>query len=88
MLAGFFWLIDMRGQRAWAFPLVVVGVNSIAMYLMAETLQPFIASTLKTHFGQNLFAGIYGPIVQSLSVLLVLWLVCLWLYRQRIFIRI
>jgi predicted acyltransferase len=88
MLAAFFWLIDVRGRRAWAFPLVVVGMNSIAMYLMAETLRDFIADTLRTHLGQNIFAGIYGPMVQSASVLLVLWLVCLWLYRRRVFIRI
>src|SRR5262249_32718686 len=34
MLAGFYWLIDLAAFRRWAFPLVVVGMNSIAMYCM------------------------------------------------------
>jgi predicted acyltransferase len=88
MLAAFFWIIDVRGYKRWAFALVIVGMNSIAIYLMAETLDHFIVSNLKTHFGQDLFSGVYGPIWQSAAVVLVLWLACLWLYRQRIFIRI
>jgi len=30
----------------------------------------------------------FGPIVQSSAVLFVLWLVCLWLYRRGVFLRI
>ncbi|MFQ5732793.1 MAG: acyltransferase family protein, partial [Planctomycetaceae bacterium] len=29
MLAAFYWVIDVRGWKAWSFPLVVVGMNSI-----------------------------------------------------------
>jgi predicted acyltransferase len=30
----------------------------------------------------------FGPITQSAAVLLVLWLICLWMYRRGIFLRI
>jgi heparan-alpha-glucosaminide N-acetyltransferase len=109
MLAGFYLIIDVLGYRRWAFPLVVVGMNSIAMYCMAQLLKPWIGRTLKTHldwgyqwlvqttepdsmwrtdFGPHLFGGTYGPIVQSVAVLSVLWLVCLWMYRRGIFLRL
>lgn len=88
MLAAFYAVIDMQGWRRWAWPLVIVGMNSIAVYMLAETLHPFIIETLRTHFGQGLFTGTYGPLTSSLAVLLFLWLTCWWLYRQRIFIRI
>jgi predicted acyltransferase len=88
MLAAFYWVIDLQGWRAWAFPLVVVGMNSITMYCMAQLSKGRVRQTLKTHFGQDLFGGFYGPVVQPLAILFVLWLVCLWLYRQRIFVRI
>lgn len=88
LLGGFFAVIDWAGWRRWAFPLVVVGMNSIAMYLMAETLPDFLAGTLQTHLGQALFAGTYGPIVRSASVVGLLWLVCWWLYRRGIFLRL
>ena len=31
-LAAFCWVIDVKGFRKWAFPLVVIGMNSIAAY--------------------------------------------------------
>ncbi len=88
MLAAFYWVIDLRGRRGWAFPLVVVGMNSIAMYCMSMQMKPWVRENLRTHLGSSLFAGPYGPIALSAGVLLVLWLVCLWLYRRKIFLRI
>ena len=88
LLAGFYWVIDVRQWRRWAFPFVVIGMNSIAMYCMAQLMKPWIKKQLTIHISPDLFAGMYGPIVERVSVLLVLWLICLWLYRQRIFVRI
>jgi predicted acyltransferase len=88
LLAGFFYVIDVKGYRRWAFPLVVVGMNSIAMYCMSQLMKPFVRDRLNTHLGRGWFAGDYGPVFLSVGVLLVLWLACLWLYRRRIFLRI
>lgn len=41
-LAAFSWLTDVRGYRKIAFPLAVVGMNSIAAYLMAHLWEGFI----------------------------------------------
>ena len=43
MLAAFYCVIDVAGFRRWSFPLVVVGMNSIAIYLMAQLMKPFVA---------------------------------------------
>jgi predicted acyltransferase len=88
MLAGFYLVIDILGFRLWAFPLVVVGMNSIAMYLMSQLLKPWTRDSLTKHIGSQLFGGPYGPIVQSVAVLAILWLICLWMYRRGIFLRI
>jgi predicted acyltransferase len=88
MLAGFYWLIDVHGYQRWAFPLTVVGMNSIAMYCMAQLMKPWLRETLKRHFGQNIFTGTYGLIVESVAILGSLWLICFWLYRRKIFVRI
>ena len=88
MLAIFYGIIDVIGWKRWAFPLVVVGTNSIAMYVMAQLLKPWAGRSLRIHLGRGWFEGDYGPIVLSASILLVLWLLCLWLYRQKIFLRI
>jgi predicted acyltransferase len=88
MLAAFFAVIDVIGWRRWAFPLVVVGMNSIAMYCMSQLLKPWVRSSLNTHLGRTWFEGDYGPLVTSAAVLVVLWVFCLWLYRRKIFLKI
>jgi predicted acyltransferase len=105
MLAAFYALVDLAGYRRWAFPLAVVGMNSIVIYLMGQLMKGWTWSMLKIHLGPLLtwgpidrairaifgpagFNPIYVPIVQSASVLLVFWLICWWLYRQKIFVRI
>jgi heparan-alpha-glucosaminide N-acetyltransferase len=88
MLAAFYGLIDVAGYRKWAFPLVVVGMNSIAIYVMAQLMKPFIASSLRTHLPEWTFDGPNASLVRGGLTLVILWLICLWLYRRRIFIKI
>jgi predicted acyltransferase len=90
MLAGFYAVMDLAGWRRWAFPLAVVGMNSIAMYLMAQRvlLKGWVESRMRIHLGPQWFEGTYGPILLSASSVFLLWLICLWMYRRGIFLRI
>jgi predicted acyltransferase len=88
MLAAFYWVIDVKGWRRWSFPLVVVGMNSIAFYCMAQLLKPWISRTLATHFGPHLFEGPFAAAYEAAARLFVMWLICLWMYRQKIFVKI
>jgi heparan-alpha-glucosaminide N-acetyltransferase len=80
------------GWRRWAFPLVIVGMNSIAMYVLIQLLggirDGWICRTWQTHLPRDWFGGDYAPILQASLVLATLWLVCAWLYRRGIFLRI
>ena len=68
------------------------GGNEFNRHLLpVGTAEALFAATLKTHFGQKVFNVLgesYAPITESVLVLLVLWLICAWMYRQRIFVRI
>jgi heparan-alpha-glucosaminide N-acetyltransferase len=91
LLAAFFAVIDLRGWRAWAFPLVVVGMNSIAAYCMDSFCPGFVRDALTRHFGNGLFTmfgAAYAPFVHGAYVVLVLWLILFWMYRRKIFLRI
>ena len=87
-LAALYWFIDVAGFRRWTLPLVVVGVNSLAMYLMSMLIKRWVADRIEVYFGDQVFAGDYGPMIQAASVFAVLWLVCLYLYRNKLFFRI
>jgi heparan-alpha-glucosaminide N-acetyltransferase len=91
MLAGFYAAIEWKGWKRWAFPLLVIGANSIAIYVMSWTIEDFISSALLRHVGQAPFA-IFGapfqPVLRGIGVLLVFWAILFWMYRRKIFLRI
>ena len=90
-LAAFSWLIEVKGYRRWAFPLVVIGANSIAAYLMAHLFERFIVDSFRIHLGEGFFR-VFGPGIEPLflgsAVLLTYWLMLFWMYRKKVFIRI
>ena len=90
-LAVFSWIIDVKQWRGWAFPLVVVGTNSIAAYLIAHLWEEFLARNLITNLGAKTFL-ILGqglqPLLLGASILLLDWLFLFWMYRRKIFLRI
>ena len=97
-LAGFYGAADVCGRHVWGrparwcvFPLVVVGVNSLVMYFMAQLIGGWTRNTLEIHLGADYaqaFGTPYASIVQASCVVLVFWLLCFWLYRQKVFLRI
>ena len=90
-LSVFAWIIDVKGYRRWAFPLVVVGLNSMAAYFIAHLCEKFIISSYRIHLGDRPFQ-ILGPGLQPLllgiAVMLTYWLMLFWMYRKKIFLRI
>lgn len=82
LLAAFYWIVDMRGWKSPAFPLVVVGMNSTAMYCMLILFKPWLWKTMETHFGGQPWS------LQFIAIVFILWLICFWMYRRRLFIRI
>ena len=91
LLAAFHGVIDLAGWRRWAFPLGVVGANSIAAYFLAHGFDGYVAKNLTTHLGAGFFR-LLGPAFEPLllggATLVVLWLVLWWMYRRKIFVKI
>ncbi len=87
LLALFYGVIDLLRWRMWAFFFVVIGANAITAYLL-----PHIIDFGKIgHFffgGVQRHAGAFGPVVAALGVLAAEWLLLLYLYRRRLFLRV
>lgn len=90
-LAGFSWVLDVKGYRKWAFPLVVIGMNSIAAYMIAHLFERFISDSFRINLGPHAFE-IFGsgvePFVHGAAILLVYWLILFWMYRRKLFLRV
>ena len=91
LLAAFSWVIDVKQYRKWAFPLVVIGMNSIAAYLIAHLFDRFVPDSFRIHLGPKFFdfagAG-FEPLLLGIATLLGYWLILFWMYRRKIFLRI
>ena len=90
-LAAFYAVIEIRRWKGWAFPLVVVGMNSIAAYCMEGLFSGPIREALKRHVSERvftLFGTAYEPAVLGACVVLALWLMLFWMYRRKLFLRI
>lgn len=91
LLAGFYAAVDVAGWRRPVFPLVVIGTNSIAAYMIAHLFEGFFEGTLRTHLGAGTFRAFgaaYEPAMLGACVLAGYWLVLLWMYRRKLFLRI
>lgn len=106
-LAFFYWTLDVgramapepaaagaaktQGARRWAFPLLVLGTNSIAAYVMNWVFVEAAEEALVRHFGHAPFR-VLGPDFEhtliGATALVVTWLVLLWMRKRKIFIRI
>ena len=47
MLAALYFIIDVKGWKRWAFPLLVIGANSIVVYVMSGTIEDAVAEGLE-----------------------------------------
>ena len=91
MLAGFYAVNEWKGWRRWSFFFLVIGANSIAIYVMSWTIEHFVTSALVRHLGRAPFAVLgppFEPVLRGAATLAVFWAILLWMYRRKIFLRI
>lgn len=89
MLAVFYWVIEVRRASGWAFPFLVLGMNSLFVYSLGQIgIKGWLNRGLAGFTGNFGFIGDLGMIPQHLLVLGGLWYLCYWLYRRKIFIKI
>ncbi len=88
-LVVFYWLCDVRRWRGWAKVFVIVGMNSIFIYLFHEILHRWLNQTARVFLGWAVTW--WGPWGQMLNVWAVVGFeiyVCWWLWRRRIFFKL
>jgi len=90
-LATFYVFVDILLVRRAAFPLVVVGRNSIVAYCLAMIFPAVMFNSIRRVTGGGVFevfGAAYTPAVYGCVVMLLYWSVLWSLHRRKIFIRI
>jgi heparan-alpha-glucosaminide N-acetyltransferase len=92
ILSALYIVIDLLGWKGWAFPLLVIGMNSIAAYCLADSfVRPELLKMVPRHLGKGslaVFGPEYVPFVQGAIVLALLWLILFWMYQRKVFLRV
>jgi predicted acyltransferase len=101
-LALCYWILDVKQWRTWGRPFVILGMNALALFafsaLMVKTMAR-ISITLDdgttVSSSRWLYTTVFAPylapknasLAYALANLAVLFLVLLWMYRRRIFLK-
>jgi predicted acyltransferase len=88
-LAGFYWVVDIKEYRKWAKPMVIVGLNSIFIYLFHSFGSPHLGDLLKpfTEWTRG-YLGQWDSFIHVNLIFLLEMIVCYLLFRRNIFIKI
>jgi predicted acyltransferase len=91
LLAAFYFVVDVKNAKSWFFPLIVIGTNSIAAYIIAHTIDRFIDESFRIHISRNydlIFGEGMRTLVSGAIILLIEWWILYWMYTKKLFIRI
>jgi predicted acyltransferase len=86
MLLFFYWLIDIREYRKWAFPLTVIGANAIFIYMFSSLIH---LDSMVSVFTREIARILPNSelLFEQIAVLAVEWLILFWMYRRKIFVK-
>jgi predicted acyltransferase len=103
VLAGCYWVIDVRGWTRWAHPLVVLGTNAITLFVVSGLIgRLLIVIKVAGDFGRPMalktwvYRAIFQPLAPPLQASLLFAVVNLvalygllwWMYRRGIVIKV
>lgn len=88
MFALFYYIIDVLNWRHWDFFFVVIGMNSITIYLARRFA--FFNGVQHALFDGlvNQFPEMYQPIVAECSFIAVQWIFLYFLYKHKVFLKV
>ena len=90
-LAVCYWLIDVKNYLRKVLFFAVVGMNPLSIYLFAHVGGANFIKSIFLPFSNGIFGWsgeLASNIILSSIILFMLWYICYWMYKRKIFIRI
>ncbi len=87
LLGVFYWIIDVRRYRRWAFFFIVIGLNPLTIYVLQSI---FDFGCIARIFVEGIVnhLELYRDVVWLASVFAVKWLLLYFLFRKKIFLKV
>lgn len=88
LLSLFYFIIDVRGHKKWAFFFKVIGMNSILIYISGKFINwDYTTESLFQWIGE-LAGNPYNIVIMAIFAVFVKWLFLYLLYRKKIFLKV
>jgi predicted acyltransferase len=87
LMATFYLVVDVLGYRKWVFPLTVIGMNALVVYIATEMYDfrkignIFVGGLLPR-------VGRWDEVLSAVAALTIIWLILYWMYRTRTFVKL
>ncbi|HEY1164266.1 MAG TPA: DUF5009 domain-containing protein [Chitinophaga sp.] len=93
LLAALYWWIDIKDHKRFTWIAVVIGMNSIFIYLFFETvgaqwLNGAVGVFVKGFTGWLQVPAAGQAVLSALAVWALEWYLCYWLYQKKIFFKL
>lgn len=93
VLAGSYWFIDVKKRNSWIFPFVIVGTNSIFIYMFSNTVGGQWFNGFVSIFTHGVLNWFNTPVfliqlITALCILALEWYLCYFLFRKKVFFKI
>lgn len=88
LLALFYYIIDVRGNRKWAFFFKVIGMNSILIYMSGKFIEwNYTTNGFFKWLGQ-MVGDPFNIVVMALCYVAVKWAFLYFMYQKKVFLRV
>jgi predicted acyltransferase len=88
LLGIFYYIIDVKGYKKWAFFFKVIGMNSILIYMSEHFIDWDYSTAAFFKWAQQLAGTPYSIVVAALGYVLIKWAALYFLYKKKVFLRV
>lgn len=88
LLALFYYIIDVKGYKKWAFFFKVIGMNSILIYMSEHFIDWDYTTNAFFKWAEQLAGTPYNIVVAAIGYVLIKWAVLYFLYKKKVFLRV
>ncbi len=87
-LSVFYYIIDVKGYRYWAFFFNVIGMNSILIYISGHFINWDFTTNSLFHWVGQLLGEPYNAVAFSALYVFVQWQFLYFMYKQKVFLKV
>jgi predicted acyltransferase len=88
LLSIFYFVIDVRGYKKWAFFFSIIGMNSILIYMSGDFINWHYSTEAIFQWFVQLVGDPSGIVVFAICLVLVKWAFLYFLYKKNVFLRV